>query len=206
MNAHTRPQWRDVDKANVHVWFVHIPFGFCTHSAVECINVAFDIFAYIRACTNIVLLQNKKCVQNMKNNGTLSQMKGCIVGFDHGGSHLWAAPDCEGNLALFSVVHRQALQHQATKAGSSATTASVVHTETLQSWAAPKGCECHGYHGQSPNDPTSKPKAPKSQKMNDCNSTIEQKRTRFSVLWPVQLSASLRIRSSTKSTISLPMV
>ena len=92
------------------------------------------IFAYIRACTNSVLLQNTKCVQNMKNNGTLSQMKGCIVGFDHGGSHLWAAPDCEGNFALFSIVHRQALQHQATKAGSSATTASVVHTEALQSW------------------------------------------------------------------------
>ena len=67
----------------------------------------------------------------MKN--ALLQMKGCIVGFDNGGSHLWAAPNREGNLALFAVIHRQALQHQATKAGSSATTASVVHTEALQS-------------------------------------------------------------------------
>ena len=62
-----------------------------------------------------------------------SQTKCRIVRFDNSGSHLWAAPDCEGNFALFSIVHRQALQHQTTKAGSSATTASVVHTEALQS-------------------------------------------------------------------------
>ena len=75
----------------------------------------------------------KKNIAGLRCKTDCSQTKCCIVGFDNSGSHLWAAPDCEGNFALFSIVHRQALQHQATKAGSSATTASIVHTEALQS-------------------------------------------------------------------------
>ena len=42
------------------------------------------------------------------------------------------ARSCEGDLALLSIIHRKALQHEASKAGASATAASVVHTESLQ--------------------------------------------------------------------------
>ena len=42
------------------------------------------------------------------------------------------ARSCEGDLALLSIIHRKALQHEASKAGPSATAASVVHTEALQ--------------------------------------------------------------------------
>ena len=56
----------------------------------------------------------------------------CVVGFHNGCSDLWAAPNREGDLALLSVIHGQAFQHQATKARSSATTTGVVHAETLQ--------------------------------------------------------------------------
>ena len=56
-----------------------------------------------------------------------------VIRLYHRGGHLWAAPHCERDLALLAVIHGQTLQHKAAQTGSSATTASVVHTETLQS-------------------------------------------------------------------------
>ena len=58
-----------------------------------------------------------------------------VVRLDHCSCHLWARPNCEGNLALFAVVHRQALQHQAAQAGSRAAANRVVHAEALQAGA-----------------------------------------------------------------------
>ena len=55
-----------------------------------------------------------------------------VIGLYHRGGHLWAAPHCERDLALLAVIHGQTLQHKAAQTGSSATTASVVHTEPLQ--------------------------------------------------------------------------
>ena len=58
----------------------------------------------------------------------------CVVRFHHCSGDLWATPHSEGNLALLAVVHRQTFQHQTAQARSSATTASIVDTETLQTW------------------------------------------------------------------------
>ena len=64
----------------------------------------------------------------------ISFRKSCsVVGFHNRGGYLRATPHSEGDLALLSIVHGEAFQHQTTKTGSSATTASVVHTEALQS-------------------------------------------------------------------------
>mmetsp|Transcript_42750 Transcript_42750/g.101876 ORF Transcript_42750/g.101876 Transcript_42750/m.101876 type:complete len:206 (+) Transcript_42750:221-838(+) len=58
-----------------------------------------------------------------------------VVGFHHSSRHLRTRPNCEGNLALLTIVHGQAFQHQASQARSCATTDSVVHTEALQAGA-----------------------------------------------------------------------
>ena len=60
--------------------------------------------------------------------------KSCsVVGFHNRGSYLRATPHSERDLALLSIVHGEAFQHQATKTRSSSTTACVVHAEALQS-------------------------------------------------------------------------
>ena len=89
----------------------------------------------------------------------------CVVRLDHGSSHLRAAPDGEGDLALLAIIHRQPckltrssttvrfgpnvqnwkqirlaqprqpLEHQAAKAGSCSAAACVVHAESLESCA-----------------------------------------------------------------------
>ena len=58
----------------------------------------------------------------------------CVIGLYNRGRYLWAAPHCERDLALLAVIHGQTLQHEAAQTGSSATTASVVHAEPLQTW------------------------------------------------------------------------
>merc|ERR1719487_1258661 len=55
-----------------------------------------------------------------------------VVGLDNGGGHLRATPHSEGDLGLLTVVHGQALQHQATQTGSRTTTDSVVDHESLE--------------------------------------------------------------------------
>ena len=127
----------------------------------------------------------------------------CVIGLYHRGGHLWAAPHCERDLALLAVIHGQTLQHKAAQTGSSATTASIVHAEplqTLDSLSTRRKQYCTLKH----------------EKLFFILDTFKicvliipkykTKRTLFAVFWPVQLSASLRIRSSTKSTISFPMV
>mmetsp|Transcript_15020 Transcript_15020/g.35469 ORF Transcript_15020/g.35469 Transcript_15020/m.35469 type:complete len:206 (+) Transcript_15020:856-1473(+) len=59
----------------------------------------------------------------------------CVVGLDHGSSHLRAAPHGEGDLALLPIVHRQTLEHEAAQAGSCASSTSVVDAEPLKTGA-----------------------------------------------------------------------
>ena len=61
--------------------------------------------------------------------------KDSVVWLYHCCCHLWTRPNCEGDLALFTIVHGQALQHQTAQAGSCAAADSIVHAETLQSGA-----------------------------------------------------------------------
>mmetsp|Transcript_12817 Transcript_12817/g.25953 ORF Transcript_12817/g.25953 Transcript_12817/m.25953 type:complete len:313 (+) Transcript_12817:112-1050(+) len=58
-----------------------------------------------------------------------------VVRLHHGRRHLGARPHGEAELALFAVVHGEALQHQAAEAGAGAAAASVVDHEALQACA-----------------------------------------------------------------------
>merc|ERR1719201_1805429 len=61
--------------------------------------------------------------------------KDCVVGLNHGSGHLRARPDCEGQLALLTIVHRKALKHQTSQTTACTSTTSVVDHETLQAGA-----------------------------------------------------------------------
>ena len=58
-----------------------------------------------------------------------------VVGLDHCSCHLRTGPNCEGDFALLTIVHGQALQHQAAQARSRAAADRIVHAETLQASA-----------------------------------------------------------------------
>ena len=58
-----------------------------------------------------------------------------VVGLGDGSCHLRASADCEPELGLFTVIHRRAFEHQATKARASTTANGVEDHEALQSGA-----------------------------------------------------------------------
>ena len=135
----------------------------------------------------------------------------CVVRFHNGCSDLRAAPNREGNFALLSVVHGQAFQHQATKAGSSTTTAGIVYAETLQTCRLDKAGWSRSKMLWLLFDwPIAKSRCTthvllSTKTLNECLATRNRMVSCVNIR-PVQLSASLRILSNTKSTISLPMV
>ena len=135
----------------------------------------------------------------------------CVVGFHHGCSDLRAAPNREGDLALLAVIHGQAFQHQATKAGSSTTTAGIVYAETLQTCKLKQSglnsdeIKCY-FRRRLADYKESLHHSCFTQHQDINEYAATRNRMVFFNIRPVQLSASLRILSNTKSTISLPIV
>ena len=58
-----------------------------------------------------------------------------VIGLYNSGGDLRTTPHGEGDLALLPIVHRQTLEHEATQAGSCASSASVVNAESLKTGA-----------------------------------------------------------------------